>query len=55
MDITDQQLRDMIDRLERMHGPDEKGCYLGNGVTPGVPLRSQELAVYLRELLEKRQ
>ena len=52
--IPSDQVKGMIDRLEKMNGPDAKGCYLGNDVTPGVDLRSKELAECLRELLTLR-
>jgi hypothetical protein len=45
------KLSKIISRLEKMNGPtDGKGVYLGDGVTPGEPIRAKEIAEYLREL-----
>lgn len=42
------EIAEIIQRLRRMRGPDERGCHLGDGINPGV--RAGDIANALEKL-----
>lgn len=47
------EISEIIQRLRRMRGPDERGCHLGDGINPGV--RAGDIASVLENLQPEKQ